>query len=280
MREQDGYGYAEPYSNPYRGPSTYPGRFDTRFPANVTRPVDHTGSPAQRHRREISDIISKSQELLDDPILPEQRSLEHAKKASWRSVQPDMLESQREELDEEEMEVYRNAFAAAKARYAEENHSVYTAAYDKAKEVHTMVNPERTRRHWGPGPGQYGLPAPFERSPSPARPEAITALSRDSGSLWLELSPSPEKEELPEKSREALEAATSRLDCSVFQILHAGFKADLRTTPDVALDVPYRGTKLPLEFHDELLGPAVPAPSRPGPDVNRPNTGTWRDYLI
>ena len=118
---------------------------------------------------------------LDDPILPEQRSLEHAKKAigsnsigvlvdllceqaSWRSVQPDMLESQREELDEEEMEVqeawciwiscllfavlcvrcsvdknptcylevYRNAFAAAKARYAEENHSVYTAAYDKA----------------------------------------------------------------------------------------------------------------------------------------------------
>ena len=99
----------------------------------------------------------------------------------------------------------------------------------------------------------------------------------------------------------------------------ASFKADLRTTPDVALDVPYRGSKLPLEFHDELLGPAVPAPSRPGPDVNRhdtpcawvpisdthahdyqqvtlalvlvlvipfhlvmrrPNTGTWRDYLI
>ena len=208
----------------------------------------------------MSNIIKRHEDLLN---APEQTYVAKDRRVPWRQekVRKETEEALNgdtlEKLDDDEITLYQKAYAAAKARYTEENSSAYTSAYDKAKERHSSVMPER--RFWGPGPGMItyhrhplatsvtGRPA--SRSPSPAKPEEIPSLSRTAVQWQGNAS-----EAMSPETKKAISAAASSLHRSVFDITEARFARE---------------------------GEYVPrSPETKGAVSSTPNTGSWRDYIV
>jgi hypothetical protein len=217
---------------------------------------------AQYHRREISNIVRRHQELLHAPeatYVPKDRQVPWRMQKARQQADEALHADEAESLDQEELEVYQQAYAAAKSRYATENAQAYTSAYDRAKESHESVRPER--RLWGPGDGMISFNRhplateltgrPGSRSPSPARPGPIPSLSREAVQWKV---PAGACEAMSPETKAAVFSVSRNLDRNVFDIAEARFAREGEWVPR----------------SPEGLA-AV--------SFDRPATGSWRDYL-